>query len=77
MMPYTGYVNLGEGFTGTREVNFIFEEEDGSTTVIKDVDFMNGNKANAEGLYRVDGIKLQSAPTQKGVYIQDGKKFVK
>ena len=77
MQPYTGYVNLGEGFTGTREVNFIFEEEDGSTTVIKDVDFMNGNKANAEGLYRVDGIKLQSAPTQKGVYIQDGKKFVK
>ena len=76
MQPYTGYVNLGAG-SETREVIFTFEEEDGSTTAIKSVDFLNGNKANAEGLYRVDGIKLQSAPTQKGVYIQDGKKFVK
>ena len=76
--PYTSYVNLGEGNEyNTREVIFTFEEADGSTTAIKGVDFMNGNKANAEGLYRVDGIKLQSAPTQKGVYVQDGKKFVK
>ena len=74
--PYYGYVNLGEGFAGTREVIFTFEEEDGSTTVIRDVDFMNGNKS-AEGLYRVDGVKVQGTTTQKGVYIQDGKKFVK
>ena len=76
MQPYYGFVNLGAG-SETREVIFTFEEEDGTTTAIKAVDFMNGNKANAEGLYRIDGIKLQSAPTQKGVYIQDGKKVVK
>ena len=76
MQPYTGYVNLGAG-SATREVTFTFEEEDGSTTAIKAVDFMNGNKANAEGLYRVDGIKLNTAPTQKGVYIQNGKKVLK
>ena len=76
MQPYYGFVNLGAD-SETREVIFTFEEEDGTTTAIKAVDFMNGNKANAEGLYRIDGIKLQSAPTQKGVYIQDGKKFVK
>ena len=73
--PYYGYVNLGEGFAGTREVIFTFEEPDGSTTDIKNVDFVNG--ANSEDLYRVDGVKMTVAPTQKGVYIQGGKKFVK
>ena len=73
--PYYGYVNLGEGFAGTREVIFTFEEPDGSTTDIKNVDFVNG--ANSEDMYRVDGVKMTVAPTQKGVYIQGGKKFVK
>lgn len=76
MQPYTGYVNVGTA-NATREVNFFFEEEDGSTTAINAADFVNGNKANAEGLYRIDGVKVQGATTQKGVYIQDGKKFVK
>jgi hypothetical protein len=31
---------------------------------------------NAEGWYTVNGIKLQSAPTEKGVYINNGKKVV-
>ncbi len=73
MQPYTSYLNLG-GFTGTREVVVIVEEEDGSTTAINAAELQ---KKSTEGLYRVDGVKLQSAPTQKGVYIQDGKKFVK
>ena len=76
MPPYTGFVNLTT-LADTREVTFTFEEPDGSTTSIKAVDFSDGNKANAEGLYRVDGVKVQGATTQKGVYIQDGKKFVK
>ena len=76
MPPYTGFANLGTA-SATREVTFTFEEEDGSTTAIKAVDFFNGNKANAEGVYRVDGVKVQGATTQKGVYIQNGKKYVK
>jgi len=77
MQPYNAYVNLG-ATSSVREVTFTFEEEDGSTTAIKAIDFLNGNnKANAEGLYRVDGVKINTAPTQKGVYIQGGKKFVK
>ena len=76
MQPYTGYVNL-QGLTAdeTREAIFIFEEEDGSTTAIDAAKVLNGK--SAEGLYRVDGVKVQGATTQKGVYIQDGKKFVK
>lgn len=74
MQPYTGYVNVGTA-NATREVNFFFEEEDGSTTAINAAELQNMMKT--EGLYRIDGIKVQGAPTQKGVYIQDGKKFVK
>ena len=74
MQPYTGYVNL-QGLTGTREIICFFEEEDGTTTAINAAELQNMMKT--EGLYRIDGIKVQGAPTQKGVYIQDGKKFVK
>ena len=74
MQPYTSYLDLG-GFTGTREVVVILEEEDGSTTAINAAELQN--LKSAEGLYRIDGVKVQGATTQKGVYIQDGKKFVK
>ena len=73
MQPYTGYVNLGEG-SEAREVTFTFEEEDGSTTAIKAVDFFNGNGSNAD-IYTVDGMKV-NAPVQKGVYIKNGKKVL-
>ena len=75
MAPYTGYVNMGQA-NATREIIFTFEEEDGSTTAIKSVEFVNDSKS-VEGLYRIDGVKIQGTATQKGVYIQDGKKFVK
>ena len=74
MQPYTSYLDLG-GFTGTREVVVILEDEDGSTTAINAAELQN--LKSAEGLYRIDGVKVQGATTQKGVYIQDGKKFVK
>ena len=31
---------------------------------------------STEGWYTVSGVKLQGAPTQKGVYIKDGKKVI-
>ena len=72
--PYTGFVNLGAKTADVREVTFTFEEEDGSTTSIKAVDFFNGFNANDE-VYTVDGMKV-NAPTQKGVYIKNGKKVL-
>ena len=33
-------------------------------------------QAVGEGWYTVDGMKLDAAPTQKGVYINNGKKVV-
>ena len=55
---------------------FIIEEFGGGTTVIKGINFENAQEINTEGLYNLNGMKLNSVPTQKGVYIQNGKKVV-
>ena len=47
------------------------------TTTIKAIDFAKENAAvSAEGWYTINGVKLVGAPTEKGVYIKDGKKVV-
>ena len=74
IVPFDGYIDM-TGVGAAHEVTFTFEELDGSTTAIKAVEF-NGQMANAEGWYTIDGVKLQAAPTQKGVYINNGKKIV-
>ena len=51
------------------------EEPDGSTTVINSID-ADGVAMPAEGWYTLNGVKLQSMPTEKGVYINNGKKVV-
>ena len=51
------------------------EEADGSTTAISAVT-SDGVAVKAEGWYTIDGMKLNAAPTQKGVYINNGKKIV-
>lgn len=50
------------------------EELNGGFTAISTVNA--DNNFNAEGMYNLNGMKLQSAPTQKGIYIQNGKKVV-
>jgi hypothetical protein len=32
--------------------------------------------ANVQGWYTVNGMKLDKAPVEKGVYVKDGKKVV-
>ena len=56
---------------------FEIEEPGGMTTTIKAIDFAKENAAvSAEGWYTINGVKLVGAPTEKGVYIKDGKKVV-
>lgn len=50
------------------------EEADGTTTAINAVESEIGS--NAEGWYTIGGMKLQGAPSQKGIYIQNGKKVI-
>ena len=60
---------------------FYIEEGDGTMTVINGettaIETISAEKLNAaEGWYTLNGVKLQSMPTQKGIYINNGKKVV-
>ena len=52
------------------------EDFDGTVTAIQTVNAGEFQEIKAEGWYTLGGMKLQGAPTQKGVYINNGKKVV-
>ena len=52
------------------------EEADGSTTAINGIVTEDGIAVKAEGWYTINGVKLNAAPAQKGIYINNGKKVV-
>ena len=61
---------------GTLTRIFVEDFENG-TTVIKELGVDGTNKAYAlDGWYTLNGVKLQGAPTEKGIYINNGKKVV-
>ena len=74
LMPTEAYIQLP---IESKSIVFNFEDVDGGTTAIKSIDVDNlSGKVSAEGWYTLNGVKLQGAPTEKGVYIKDGKKVV-
>ena len=81
VLPLAAYVQSvvagGEGDDAAHFNAPIFEieEANGSTTVIKGIND-DAQSIDAEGWYMLNGMKMQGAPTQKGVYIQNGKKIV-
>ena len=78
VVPFDAYVEL-TAEAAARGVTFTFEEIDGTATVIKAVEaevteIAESAKSAAEGWYTINGIKLNAKPTQKGIYIYNGKK---
>ena len=69
---FNGYFEFDQANNGVR---ILFEETDGSTTAINTITTEAVNN-NGEGWYSIDGVKLNAQPTQKGVYINNGKKVV-
>jgi hypothetical protein len=64
------------GKTSTTSAPMItIEEADGSTTAINCIN-ADGEAIEANGWYTINGIKLQGVPTEKGIYIHNGKKLV-
>ena len=51
------------------------EDIDGVVTAISTIT-AEGVAIEKNGWYTINGIKLESAPTEKGIYIRNGKKFV-
>ena len=76
--PMSAYIHMDEQMDGMSNAPiFNIEEPDGSTTSISVVDFAkDGSVLSNEGWYTVNGVKLSAAPTEKGVYINNGKKVV-
>ena len=73
LRPLGAYFQVPAGEAGARV--FEFEEPDGTKTAINVVK-SNVETMGTEGWYTIGGMKLQNAPAQKGVYIQNGKKVV-
>ena len=67
------YLQLPESSTGNAHI--FVEEADGSTTAITAI-AADGTAIEATGWYTLNGIRLEGAPTQKGIYINNGKKIV-
>ena len=69
--PSGAYLKIASG-SGAR---IFIEEPDGSTTAIETIN-ADGMAVPAEGWYTINGVKLQGVPTEKGIYINNGKKIV-
>ena len=75
IVPFEAYFKLPEN-SPVGSIKFFFEEEDGTVTAIESVNAEGANSAAsaAEGWYTINGVKLEAKPTQKGIYIFNGKK---
>ena len=79
IVPFEAYIDMSSLPEGARNITFYAEEIDGTVTAIKgmSVDAAADAKAKAvDGWYNLNGVKMQGAPTQKGIYINNGKKIV-
>ena len=70
MKGFRAYFQITGSVTG-KSIGFNF---DGVPTGIKTIDVTESH--SAEGWFTLDGQKLNTAPTQKGLYIHNGKKVV-
>ena len=78
IVPFEGFIDQSTTTAQDPQAAiFVMEELDGTTTAIKGVEIEETNSLQkAEGWYNLNGMKLMNAPTQKGVYIQNGKKVI-
>ncbi len=76
VVPFDAYVELTPA-AAARGVTFTFQELDGSFTAIKAIAADVNDESTAKtGWYTIGGMKLQSAPVKKGLYIHNGKKVI-
>ena len=72
--PLRAYIDLSESTAAAPIITI--EEPDGNTTAIKVLDVDTMETYSVDGWYTLNGVKLQGVPTQKGIYINNGKKVV-
>jgi len=74
LMGFYAYFTTQDG-NPAQDARIYIEEPDGSTTAISAIN-ADGVAVKAEGWYTINGMKLEGMPTEKGIYIQNGKKVV-
>ena len=72
---FGAYIKAKPTTPSTEAPVIYIEEADGSTTAITAIN-ADGVAVKAEGWYTLNGVKLQGMPTEKGIYINNGKKIV-
>ena len=55
---------------------FVEDLDSNGTTVIREINTQSMTTVITDGWYTLNGVKLQGAPTEKGIYINNGKKIV-
>lgn len=66
---------LNNSSTARVALNFVEDDEEGETTGIKQVN-TNAQRVDSNVFYTLEGVKLNSRPTQRGIYIHNGRKVV-
>ena len=70
------YIVLTNATPGQEARFFVEEPGENGTTAIKELNIDTMKSVSVDGWYTLNGVKLQSIPTEKGVYINNGKKVV-
>ena len=73
--PMEAYLIAAEGWTSYAPTITV-EDFDGTVTAIKSISVDEIHGITAKGMYNLNGMKMNNVPTQKGVYIVNGKKVV-
>jgi hypothetical protein len=72
--PMNAFASYWTANAGARV--FVEDLDANGTTVIREVSTETMSAIAADGWYTLNGVKLQGAPTEKGIYINNGKKVV-
>jgi hypothetical protein len=72
---FRAYFQLNEP-SGVREINLYFEDGTQTTGIIGHTDITDSTDKADAAWYSLDGVKLDSKPTQKGLYLHGGRKVV-
>ena len=75
LAPFRAYIVYDPANNNPSQAPIITVEDENGTTAIMSVT-SEGRLVEAEGWYTLNGVKLQGVPTQKGIYIHNGKKLV-
>ena len=77
LTPINAYLKTKENLDAFAPTIFVEDFDfNSNTTAIKALNLENMKAYNVDGWYNLNGVKLQGVPTEKGIYINNGKKVV-